>query len=827
MNRQSLRRAVALFLKVPTLSILLWTATPALSQMTSTWTGGAGNWQPCPQQNGTALWNTCPYYPGDGENNDTAIIQGGPVTANGGQVIANLGVAAGDTLIVTPGYVDISGSGTITNNGTISIGVGDGINLTGTGASVTLTGGGILIIGPNAGIQASPGTDAKLINQSTIEGQGQGTLGLGETAVDNQGVINAISGTLSVGPTSMTNTGTMEASSGGTLAFANGTEVAYNNTGGTIQALSGGIVQLEDGTYTGGTLTTTGTGVIQLYSDAILNNLTNTGTLQLSDNTALLEGTVTNNGTINVQSSADLFMSGNVTLTGSGSLNLASSGDLEANFTSVGLSGGTLTNKQLIQGSGEIYALPLTNQGTISANSKGNTLALVNGATTNTATLEASSGGTLEISTTINNTGGTIEASTGSTVDLIGTVSGGKLTTSGTGTIQSQNGTLDGTVNIPTNTGTLDVNGYNLTFEGTINNTGTIALSHDACIAIDQPSTLTGLGKLTMVANTCIYGSGIAFTNQSTIEGAGSVGDSNPMPITNTGTILANSSTPLTVYSGSYGFTNNGTLTVKSKSTLNVEGVFNNLSSAGTLAGGTYNVAGTLELPGGIASNATNLTLTGASAEIFNNITSTNALAGLSSNATTGKLTLASGQSLATTTAFTNSGKATVESTSSLTVGSRYTQTEGTTTVDGMITAPSGMTLEKGSLLGKGTVVAAVTSSGAAVIAGDSSSKPGTLRVTGSYTQQSKGTMDIYIGGTAAGTFGDLAVSNGVSLGGTLTIKLVNGFVPAVGDSFTILTGSSRSGTFATVNGTSINSGEHFEVNYTSTAVTLTVVSGA
>jgi hypothetical protein len=79
--------------------------------------------------------------------------------------------------------------------------------------------------------------------------------------------------------------------------------------------------------------------------------------------------------------------------------------------------------------------------------------------------------------------------------------------------------------------------------------------------------------------------------------------------------------------------------------------------------------------------------------------------------------------------------------------------------------------------------------------------------------------------GTTAGTFGDLAVSNGVSLGGALSVKLVNGFVPVIGDSFTILTGSAVSGTFVTVKGTSINSSEHFEVNYGSTAVTPTVVS--
>jgi len=808
------------------LSVLLGMATPARSQVTSTWTGGAGNWQPCPQQGGDALWNTCPYYPGASENNDTAIIQGGPVTANGGSFVANLSVAAADTLIITPGYVAISGSGTITNNGSINVGPGNGLILNGTDATVTLNGSGIVTVESSAQFAGSPGGGATLINQSTI--QGQGALGIGELAINNQGVINANSGTFSVQPASMTNTGTLEASSGGTLALVNGTETSYNNTGGTIQALSGGIVQLDDGTYTGGTLTTTGTGVIQLSADAVLNSLTNTGTLQLSGNSALLQGTVTNNGTIEVQSSGQLFMSGNVTLAGSGSVNLSSSGELEANFTSVGLSGGTLTNEQLIQGSGEIYGLPLTNQGTINANISNisdNTLSLVNGATTNTGTLEASSGGILDIFTTVTNTGGTIEALTGSTVYLTGTVSGGTLTTSGTGTIQSENGTLNGTVNTPTNAGTLDSDGYNLYFEGTVNNTGTIALSNGACIVVNQPSTLTGSGALTMATGTCIYGQGTPFTNASTIEGSGSIGDSNPMPITNTGTILANSSSALTVNSGSYEFTNNGTLTVNSGSTLTVEGLFSNLSGAGTLTGGTYNVTGTLAIPASIVSNAASITLTGTSAEILN--PNSNALTGLSSNTKKGTLTLASGQSLTTGPAFSTAGKTTVEAASSFTVGGSYTQTAGTTTVDGTITAPSGMTLQKGSLLGQGTVAASVTSSGATVTAGDSSKKPGTLTITGTYTQQSKGTLDIYVGGTAAGTFGDLAVSNGVSLGGTLTIKLVNKFVPAVGDSFTIVTGSTLSGTFATVNGTSINSSEHFEVNYTSTAVTLTVVSGA
>jgi hypothetical protein len=70
-------------------------------------------------------------------------------------------------------------------------------------------------------------------------------------------------------------------------------------------------------------------------------------------------------------------------------------------------------------------------------------------------------------------------------------------------------------------------------------------------------------------------------------------------------------------------------------------------------------------------------------------------------------------------------------------------------------------------------------------------------------------------------------VLNGVSLNGTLNIKLINGFIPAIGDTFTILTGSAVTGTFATVNGLSINGSEHFTITYNSTNVTLKVVSGA
>jgi hypothetical protein len=123
--------------------------------------------------------------------------------------------------------------------------------------------------------------------------------------------------------------------------------------------------------------------------------------------------------------------------------------------------------------------------------------------------------------------------------------------------------------------------------------------------------------------------------------------------------------------------------------------------------------------------------------------------------------------------------------------------------------------------------LAAVVTSNATVTVGDSSTRPGKLTVTGTYTQSATGMLNVAVEGTTVGTqYSQMAVSNGISLSGTLNIKRINSFLPAIGETFTILTGSAVSGLFTTVNGLSINSGEHFEITHTATAVKLTVVSG-
>jgi hypothetical protein len=154
-----------------------------------------------------------------------------------------------------------------------------------------------------------------------------------------------------------------------------------------------------------------------------------------------------------------------------------------------------------------------------------------------------------------------------------------------------------------------------------------------------------------------------------------------------------------------------------------------------------------------------------------------------------------------------------------------YTQNGGTTIVDGNLKAGL-INIQAGNVFGTKTLRGSVQSSGT-ITPGDSPTLTGLLAITGAYTQNSTGNLNISIGGLTAGTqFGQLNVTSTATLNGTLNVSLINGFVPNIGDSFDILSASSVTGTFATVNGLCIDSSESFTVTYNANDVVLTVVSG-
>jgi hypothetical protein len=108
--------------------------------------------------------------------------------------------------------------------------------------------------------------------------------------------------------------------------------------------------------------------------------------------------------------------------------------------------------------------------------------------------------------------------------------------------------------------------------------------------------------------------------------------------------------------------------------------------------------------------------------------------------------------------------------------------------------------LQGGTLGGSGLVDSNVTNSGGAIAPGNS---PGTLTIEGNYIQQVGGTLAIEITGVTSGTQNDLLTILGTaSLNGTISITRPTAFLPAIGQSFTILTTTGTNtltGTFSAI----------------------------
>jgi hypothetical protein len=150
---------------------------------------------------------------------------------------------------------------------------------------------------------------------------------------------------------------------------------------------------------------------------------------------------------------------------------------------------------------------------------------------------------------------------------------------------------------------------------------------------------------------------------------------------------------------------------------------------------------------------------------------------------------------------FANSGMVSLTGFGSVVVTGNYTQTAGSTVLtSGLLTVDGLVDLEGGVLAGTGVLNANVLNN-AEVDVGQPGS-PGILTIVGDYTQTSGGTLVIEIGGLNSGTdFDQLNVTGQATLDGTLTVNLINGFVPNSGDGFTVLTFGSATGAFASING--------------------------
>ncbi len=161
-----------------------------------------------------------------------------------------------------------------------------------------------------------------------------------------------------------------------------------------------------------------------------------------------------------------------------------------------------------------------------------------------------------------------------------------------------------------------------------------------------------------------------------------------------------------------------------------------------------------------------------------------------------------------------------------------YTQSSGDTILlggavskTGSVIQINGGTIGLGAATSSGTITGSVTCGGSP--GGTVTPRPGaagTLTISGTYTQNAGGTLDIELGGTSPGSSYDQLVVGTAALGGTLQLTLINAFTPTVGQQFTILTAGSLSGTFSTVTLTNFPANRGVNVSYNSPTGTVTVM---
>lgn len=587
------------------------------AQTDATWTGGgdgttwsdADNWDSVLFPNG--IFNVT--IDGDA-GTDTTVQTGTSQTIN----IDSLTVDTGDTLVIQNassfGIVTDAGrpgSGVINNDGSIQITnafnntnlVIDGeVNLNGNG-TVTLGGGS----GTTSRIIDNSGDDGHFINNgNTIEGMGQ--VGVDSLQLTNHGTIDAnVSGqSLVLDPNAigMSNDGVMKASNGGRLGLRDG---SFDNTGGSIEAGDASTVALfGSAVISGGTLTSTGTGSIEVESSqtATISNVTNAGTINQRNNSDFFaDGNIDNQGEINIINgfnNTEFIVDTNTELSGGGTLTLGGPSSSASRIVDQSGADGVITNvDNTIQGIGQfgVDSLEIVNQanGLISANDSAGSLTInpSTGDLTNDGVMNATAGGQLILTGNgggqFNNGNGVIEAQDASTVRLTGIASvvGGELKTNGTGQIlvgQTDNAelhdlNLNGTLNV--------LNNSDLELFGTIENQGTINLSNgfnDTDIQIEGDVTLNGGGTVTLggsssTASRILDEVGTAdgkLTNvDNTIQGAGAIG-LDRMTMVNQSTIDSNEAgRTLTIDprdDGVIDFTNNGTLKASNEGTLILSG---------------------------------------------------------------------------------------------------------------------------------------------------------------------------------------------------------------------------------------------------------------
>src|SRR5664280_29328 len=632
--------------------------------------------------------------------------------------------------------------------------------------------------------------------------------------------------------------------------YSGGFDLVYLDTSTSVASLTlgngNGRSQLvDDGTAQtltiAGALTVYQTGTLYLAGGNTVTagaNSSNAGFIQLENASALqVNGNLNNSGTIYLGYLE--FSSGSVTVTG----RLDNTGVLQLG-RSYDFSGGSAVNLGSLVNAGSISVGPATtlrvdgeinNSGGIALGSYDGELGsqAYFGSLVNSGGVEIGLGSALTVAGDVNNSGGI-------GVDGLAQLSvGGSLTNSGSLTTNTSRygGSEIHIAGGLTNSGEIALNGAAQMFvRGAANNLGSLVINGGF-----ETSASATFGSLTN-SGTIQINNGSAFAVAGTAINTGTLsalwGDDGALSsfsaayLTNSGSIysnfevgwLNNSGTILLQHFNGYGevhgsLTNSGDIALADGGYLIVgRDVINSGQITTDYGVNSINIAGRL------INTSTGSVVFNGGPEVINlgNVVNQGTFVmggGNDYNVTGGPHAGTSALS-----GFINSGIVSIGPDANLNVVGNYTQTAGQTNfldtgtlrVQGRGMAVFG----GGSVYSEfGTISGPVFSNAAISLY--------QLSILGNYTQGPNGSLAFDIFGTAPGEYDQLNISGHAQLNGLMTVDLIHGFVPALGDAFDIVHFASESGTFSMVVGLPINGEEHFVLEYNATDLTLDVVPGA
>jgi fibronectin-binding autotransporter adhesin len=679
----------------------------------------------------------------------------------GSSSLVDAEIDAGATLHVL-NDVDPFLLGTLTNGGTLRLeSVGNGTSLQLNSPDVILAGPGVLEgLNQNA-VVISAGAVRRLTNSAEHVIRGSMSLGATNTLLTNLGLIEATD------PDGMTmqlfgsaasnfNLGTLRAGPGSTLTILN---TGLDNAGGVIVA-DGGTVDINSSTIVDGFFTDLDGGALRMVggsSSLVDPQVDADATLHvLNDNDPVLLGTVINDGAIRLESVG----TATVLQLNSPEVVLSGTGVLEG-----------LNQNAVVNSVGAIRRLTNSADHTVRGSMQ---LGGTNTLLTNHGLIEATDpdGMTIDLvgSTASNFNFGTLRAAPGATLTLVGT----ELDNAG-GTILADGGTVD------------------------INSSTIINGVFDS----------TGAGALRLVGGS---------TNLSSIsvdDGAHLrvVNDNDPVlfgPITNNGLIsweAAGNSTVMQLNAPVVTFDGDGVL----QATNSLNNVVQSTGAVRRLVNGaSHSIRGGWTLGAG-NTDITNQGLILADTSVGMVIDSSTDFQnqGTLSVAFDGGLVIQPGL-------FVQSGIFQVAAGRTATRnGGPIDQAAGSTSIDGTLTITGGspFNLGGGVLSGNGSVNAATVSNNTGTIAPGTG--PGQLTLSGSVTFGGGATFEAQVAGPVGSGPNDLLASAGpATLAGTVRVILAGAYSPLSTEEFTVLTASTRTGTF-----TSVESCQPVEVIYTANSV--------